>query len=356
MPVAPRTAAPPASRPRRGRRAAPGEVEERAEPGGPAVRGDGGAARCERAEVHERLDAAVASAAVAAAAASATGSPGRQGRVSSSPPAPPARRTTAWPAARKRVATATRCPCRRRRPRRRRPPPGPRRVGGRGVRDCAARAGRCADRPAHDEREGILLRCAGAAAPPAARRPGPAARARRRPRAGCGWPSSAPGRATRPPASVSDSMIVPGDLDPLDRVDAQVGLEVGVEVEHVGRVARALADDVEQAGRQLLPRDRSRGRGGRSAARRRWRRPAVAGAAPFAAAAPFAGGGLSAGTPPAAPARPGPRAAPGQGRHRAGARRAGGALPLRSRRRGRRSGRRASRCAPSRGSAASSSW
>ena len=37
-----------------------------------------------------------------------------------------------------------------------------------------------------------------------------------------------------------------GDLDPLDRVDAEVGLDVGVEVEHLRRVAGALADDLEQ--------------------------------------------------------------------------------------------------------------
>jgi hypothetical protein len=57
------------------------------------------------------------------------------------------------------------------------------------------------------------------------------------------------------------------DLDALDRVDAEVGLEVGVELEHLARVARALAHDLDQAlgdvgrGRRRVPvgrRDRKR--------------------------------------------------------------------------------------------------
>ena len=36
------------------------------------------------------------------------------------------------------------------------------------------------------------------------------------------------------------------DLDALDRVDAEVGVEVHVEAEHVGRIAGLLGDDGKQ--------------------------------------------------------------------------------------------------------------
>ena len=36
------------------------------------------------------------------------------------------------------------------------------------------------------------------------------------------------------------------DLDPLDRVDAQVGVELHVEIEHFGRISGLLGDDLDQ--------------------------------------------------------------------------------------------------------------
>ena len=63
-----------------------------------------------------------------------------------------------------------------------------------------------------------------------------------------------------------------GDLDPLDRVDPEVGLHVGVEVEHLRRVAGALAHDLEQLGLDVGRRD-AVARGGRRIGRWwRWRR------------------------------------------------------------------------------------
>ena len=41
---------------------------------------------------------------------------------------------------------------------------------------------------------------------------------------------------------------LPQDLDPLDRVDSEVGLHVEVEAQGLDRVARPIADDLEQAG------------------------------------------------------------------------------------------------------------
>src|SRR5262249_24438238 len=39
----------------------------------------------------------------------------------------------------------------------------------------------------------------------------------------------------------------PQDLDTLDRIDPQVGLEVKVELEHLGRISGPITDDRQQA-------------------------------------------------------------------------------------------------------------
>ncbi len=46
------------------------------------------------------------------------------------------------------------------------------------------------------------------------------------------------------------------DLDPLDRVDPEVGLEVEVELEHLRRIARPVADDLDQPRRHGLAAER----------------------------------------------------------------------------------------------------
>ena len=43
------------------------------------------------------------------------------------------------------------------------------------------------------------------------------------------------------------------DLDALDGVDAEVGLEIEVEIEHLGRVAGTLAHDTQEVGSDRLP-------------------------------------------------------------------------------------------------------
>ena len=45
----------------------------------------------------------------------------------------------------------------------------------------------------------------------------------------------------------------PEDLDPLDRVDPEVGLQVKVQLQHLARVAGPVADDLDEAGRDRFP-------------------------------------------------------------------------------------------------------
>ena len=87
---------------------------------------------------------------------------------------------------------------------------------------------------------------------------------------------------TAPSGSATRLAQRPGDLHALDRVDAEVALEVGVELEHLRRVAGALADDRQQPLLDLLGAEdgvavaRRRGRGRRLRLWRRARRGAGA--------------------------------------------------------------------------------
>ena len=62
------------------------------------------------------------------------------------------------------------------------------------------------------------------------------------------------------------------DLDALDRVDAEVGLDVEIQPEHFGGVAGALADDRDQTLLHVGVRRRGGGAGGRHGLRRRFGR------------------------------------------------------------------------------------
>ena len=57
-------------------------------------------------------------------------------------------------------------------------------------------------------------------------------------------------RVARAGARAAGQPVLQGreDLDPLDRVDPQIGVELHVEIEHLGRISRLLGDDLDQDG------------------------------------------------------------------------------------------------------------
>ena len=89
------------------------------------------------------------------------------------------------------------------------------------------------------------------------------------------------------------------ELSLLDAVDAQVGFQIGVQIDDFGRIAGLLDDEVDQERFQLggtgagrtasVPRlcDRMRRRGGRGPCRRRLRRAMMAGPRPLVAPLPW---------------------------------------------------------------------